>query len=194
MSTAKYTRVWREKLKQQGLCPQCGKNKNRNGKRCEDCLKSATEYNRLRLQNRYDNGFCVQCGKNPYRNGQKSCESCAAKRRDKYTTCDNKDARREQAAIIRRACRKRILAHYGGQCVCCKESESMFLSLDHIDGGGNEHRRQIGNNPGNRCGSSSTQFAKWVEKNNYPDTLQILCHNCNMGKHINGGTCPHKDL
>ena len=32
---------------------------------------------------------------------------------------------------------------------------------------------------------------EWTMKNNYPDYLQILCWNCNLGKSLNGGTCPH---
>lgn len=192
MSTAKHTQAWRDRKKQEGLCPQCGINPSRNGKRCTECLSNSTKYNRQRLQNRYEAGFCVQCGKNPYEEGKKSCTSCSKKRRDKYKICGNKEARCEQAAAIRRKCRDRILEHYGGKCTCCGEDEPCFLAIDHIDGGGNEHRRQLRNNPGHRCGSSSTQFARWIEANNYPDTLQILCHNCNMGKHLNNGICPHK--
>lgn len=194
MSTAKHTGAWRNKMKQNGLCPQCGRNPNRNGKRCEECLVDSTKYQRERFQDRYDTGFCVQCGKNPYEPGKKSCVPCSQKRRDKYVACENnvKEKRREQASLIRHECRKRVLKHYGSECICCGELEPMFLSLDHINGGGNEHRRQIGNNPNNRQGSSSTQFYKWVEKNDYPGTLQILCHNCNMGKHLNGGICPHQ--
>ncbi len=193
MSNAKHAQAWRDKMKQNGLCPQCGRNPNRNGKRCIDCSAKATQDNRKRFETRYDNGLCMECGKNPYRPGRKSCSSCSDKRRGKYTVYEDKEIKRKQAEVIRHERRKRILAHYGNKCVCCGEIERMFLSLDHINGGGNEHRRQIGNNPNNRCGSSSTQFYKWVEKNGYPDILQILCHNCNMGKHLNSGVCPHKN-
>lgn len=193
MSTAEHTQDWRDRKKQQGLCPQCGKNPSRNGKRCTGCLFDSTEYNRQRFQNRYDAGLCVECGKNPHEKDKKSCSFCLQKRREKYKNSDNKEARRQQAAEIRWARKKRVLEHYGGKCMCCEEAEPIFLAMDHIYGGGNEHRREIGNNPGSRGGSSSVQFYKWIEKNNYPDILQILCHNCNMGKHLNGGICPHKD-
>lgn len=135
---------------------------------------------------------CVMNVERIHTDREKSCTSCSEKRKYKYANSDEKEKIRQRAIILRKERRKRILDHYGGKCICCGETEPIFLSIDHIDGGGNEHRRQIGNNPSHRCGSSSTQFARWIEENNYPDILQILCHNCNMGKHLNNGICPHK--
>ncbi len=37
-----------------------------------------------------------------------------------------------------------ILTVYGGRCECCGEEEIGFLTIDHIDGKGAEHRREIG--------------------------------------------------
>lgn len=34
-----------------------------------------------------------------------------------------------------------MLNAYGGLCKCCGESSPDFLSLDHIDGGGNKDRK-----------------------------------------------------
>jgi hypothetical protein len=32
-----------------------------------------------------------------------------------------------------------------------------------------------------------------VKRQGFPkDRFQLLCHNCNMGKHMNGGICPHQ--
>ena len=192
MSTAEHTKAWRDRKKQAGLCPHCGRNPSANGKRCPDCQTRDVDNNSSRFQQRYNNGLCGACGKNPHREGKKSCTFCSQKRKDKYASCEDKDARRVQAKMVRHDRKIRIINHYGGICACCGESELMFLAIDHINGGGNEHRRQIGNNPKNRCGSSSTQFYKWIEKNDFPDILQVLCHNCNMGKHLNAGICPHK--
>jgi hypothetical protein len=74
---------------------------------------------------------------------------------------------------------------YGGECTCCNESNIMFLSLDHINGGGNKHRKKEG----------ISFLAGWAKKNNYPDILQVLCFNCNFGRETRGGEnkiCPHK--
>lgn len=81
-----------------------------------------------------------------------------------------------------RQMRLRVLNHYGHgnpKCVCCGESHFQFLALDHIEGGGNEHRKSI-----------RGPICWWIEKNNYPDGFQILCHNCNQAKGYYG-ECPH---
>lgn len=78
--------------------------------------------------------------------------------------------------------RDAILHAYGGACACCGESERAFLAIDHIDGGGHKQYKALGGGG----------FSSWVRKNNYPDTLRLLCHNCNFGRQQNGGICPHE--
>lgn len=39
----------------------------------------------------------------------------------------------------------------------------------------------------------STTFLQWLKDNKYPKGFQVLCTNCNTGRHRNGGICPHKD-
>jgi hypothetical protein len=83
--------------------------------------------------------------------------------------------------------------HYGGViCVCCKETEICFLSLDHENNDGSERRRL---DSGRQKGKGGNFFYRWLKKNGYPDMgLRVLCHNCNHGRFINGGICPHQDL
>lgn len=76
------------------------------------------------------------------------------------------------------------LIHYGGnppKCACCGEIIIEFLCIDHINGGGEQHRNSIGHN----------NFYRWLIKNNFPTGFQVLCANCNLGKRIRG-ICPHK--
>ena len=95
----------------------------------------------------------------------------------------NKNYYRPYAREYARRIRKEVIEHYGGKCVCCGESHLEFLCLDHINGNGNKHRKEIG---------AGANVIFWIRKNNYPIGLfQILCANCNLGKHING-ICPHK--
>lgn len=105
---------------------------------------------------------------------------CAQKRDIRYKT---------QHAKIR----GRVITAYGGRCACCGETEPKFLTLDHKNNDGAEHRRQINSElkAKGRTGGRSYTLLKWAIDNNYPDTLQILCYNCNCGKERNGGTCPH---
>ena len=80
--------------------------------------------------------------------------------------------------------KEETFAAYGGRfCRCCGEAEPLFLSIDHIDGNGNEHRRSLGN-------SGGKDFYTWLRKNGYPEGYQVLCFNCNLAKgHY--GICPH---
>jgi len=79
-----------------------------------------------------------------------------------------------------------ILAYGGYKCACCGETEPKFLSLDHVNNDGAEHRR-------NENLSGATLY-KWLKDNDYPDGFQVLCMNCNHGKMRNGGVCPHEQL
>lgn len=74
---------------------------------------------------------------------------------------------------------------YGKICFCCNESIIEFLAIDHIDGNGNEQRRVTGCNGG-------VAFFRWLKKNSWPEGFQVACHNCNLGRHLNGGICPHQ--
>lgn len=89
---------------------------------------------------------------------------------------------RDKEKISYQANRIKIISHYSNEencCECCKEKNIEFLTVDHIDGGGNQHRKKVGN------------FFAWIKRNNYPSGFRILCINCNfsLGKY---GYCPHK--
>lgn len=81
--------------------------------------------------------------------------------------------------------RETVIEIYGGKCKCCGETEEIFLCIDHINGGGNQHRKQI-------TGHNSGSILIWLKKNNYPkDMFQLLCYNCNNAK-TKLGKCPHQ--
>lgn len=67
-------------------------------------------------------------------------------------------------------------------CRCCGIDGLPFLSLDHINGGGSEHRKM---------GLRGYKLYLWIVKNNFPEGFQILCHNCNQAK-FSEGECPHE--
>ena len=70
--------------------------------------------------------------------------------------------------------KQKVLTHYGGgECACvrCGESRLTCLSIDHIHGGGSQHRK---NRP--------KRFYKWLIDNNYPEGFQTLCMNCQWVK------------
>lgn len=93
--------------------------------------------------------------------------------------------------MLHRNVRERILAfeHYGGlKCVCCNEAEFSFLSLDHIDGQGNQSRTEL---LGSRY-RGGHELYRALRLNGYPPGFQVLCMNCQVGRRDNGHVCPHK--
>lgn len=72
-----------------------------------------------------------------------------------------------------------VLSYYSNgepKCAFCREADIVVLTIDHIDGRGREHMRQIGRNFGK-------SFYFWLRKHDYPKGYQVLCFNCNIRKH-----------
>jgi hypothetical protein len=77
-----------------------------------------------------------------------------------------------------------VIGHYGGRCKCCGETDIRFLSLDHKNGDGAEHRRQLAK-------ASGSRIWYWAKNNGFPETFQVLCYNCNLAKGRKRA-CPHE--
>jgi len=78
---------------------------------------------------------------------------------------------------------------YGGpMCACCGEDEFTFLSLDHIEGGGNTERAKFF---GNRYQGGHHIYRR-LRSEGYPTGYQVLCMNCQVSRRDNGGVCAHK--
>jgi hypothetical protein len=81
-----------------------------------------------------------------------------------------------------------VVNAYGGRCACCGEDEITFLSIDHIHGGGNQHRRSLGK----RYGVAG--IYEWLRDRNFPkDEFRILCMNCQIATRY-GRQCPHQKV
>lgn len=79
--------------------------------------------------------------------------------------------------------RYEVLYHYSNgimECRCCHENCYDFLTIDHVNNDGAEHRRKI-----------NGSLYRWLIKNNFPEGYQVLCYNCNCAKG-NYGKCPHE--
>lgn len=84
------------------------------------------------------------------------------------------------------AIRLEVIQAYGNRCSCCGQDQVEFLTIDHITGGGREHRKQVAPS------GSSGSFYIWLKKQGYPKSqFGCLCMNCNWAKGIHG-ICPHK--
>jgi hypothetical protein len=82
--------------------------------------------------------------------------------------------------------RLEALIRYGNNpptCACCGETRLPFLTMDHMNGKGNQHRKEI-----KRYGS----IYEWLKHANYPEGFRVLCMNCNFAiGHY--GFCPHAE-
>src|SRR3990167_5867194 len=77
--------------------------------------------------------------------------------------------------------RNEVIDHYGGKCECCGETRRPFLTIEHKNRDGAEHRRQVGQG----------SILKDIKNKGFPDWIGILCFNCNCATK-DGGLCPHK--
>ena len=59
------------------------------------------------------------------------------------------------------------------KCAWCEERRLPCLSVDHIDGGGNAHRKSIRINAGDN-------FYRWLINQGFPLGFRILCMNCQL--------------
>lgn len=116
------------------------------------------------------NKICTSCRKQPVGTKNKTfCDPCAVKHAEYGRALYQRD-------------RDAAFEAYGGwKCACCGELEKLFLTLEHIGGGGGKHRKKVG----------AGNIYRWLRTNNYPTGYEILCANCNQGRRVNNGVCPH---
>jgi len=111
------------------------------------------------------------------------CKECTAKLMKKRLK-EHPEVMHRQAKQYRETEKEHVFGHYGKKCVCCGETNTHFLTIDHVNNDGARHRKEIG------CSKTYS----WLLKNNFPDGFQVLCYNCNFGKYLNGGICPHDPI
>ena len=98
-----------------------------------------------------------------------------------------RERHRDTTKRERQRVKDEVFAAYGGyRCACCPETEPLFMSLDHIHNDGAAERKRLGH------GGSGIAFYRSLQRLGYPPGYQVLCMNCNFGKRMNGGVCPHK--
>lgn len=88
----------------------------------------------------------------------------------------------QRSMNARQLAKEQVFDHYGRKCACCGETEQVFLTLDHINGGGTKARTQ----------AKGERFYLEIVRNGFIAELQTLCWNCNWAKH-RLGRCPHQD-
>lgn len=147
-------------------------------RRCDECGRAITSANCAR-------GLCTACYARWRRNQPDRCRCCGGPLGDEPVR-----GRSHERCLANRRMRWgqyriRVFAGYGGRCACCSEDDPRFLTIDHINGDGKIHRESLGGGSGRI----------WLDilKRGFPSEFQVLCYNCNSGRSINGGICPHAD-
>lgn len=132
-------------------------------------------------------GLCLVCRSNRAPPETESgrggiCHWCLSKKHGhKYRVRRQKTNER----TAREARKRRVLRAYGGCCECCKEANPAFLTIDHVHSDGKQHRAELR--------AAGTTIYRWLEDSGFPQDgrFRILCFNCNIARHHNGGACPH---
>jgi len=159
--------------KMKGLC-RCGDRPLVENKSCcSICLESRRKYAANKRQARRDGKLCHKCGKT----SQKPlCHACSQEQNNRNRT--NRDT-----------IKYKVMLHYSKSdkpiCECCNESCLIMLTIDHINGNGNQHRIKETN------GRGADTFYRWLRNNNYPAEYRVLCFNCNISAYHNNGICSH---
>jgi hypothetical protein len=77
-----------------------------------------------------------------------------------------------------------VISYYGSFCQCCGEKDPHFLELDHVGGGGKQHRKLI---------RGGDRLYKWLVERNFESDIafRLLCTNSNKS-YGSFGFCPHE--
>ncbi len=162
--------------RERGRCMNCSRPAWNGKTKCQPCISKERE-GRARLyaarkeeeQRQRDafisQGLCAYCRK-PSTTGKSRCESCSSRKKTNLYHL-----------------RLKTIEAYGGACRCCGEDYEVFLEFDHVNNDGKEHRALIG--------SGGWNLYKWLERNGYPDMIQLLCSNCHQAKTKNQD-CRHR--
>jgi len=81
----------------------------------------------------------------------------------------------EQVRERNQELKKMVFGHYSKgifKCVWCGYTDVRALTIDHMNGDGAKHRREI----------KGGDIKRWIIKNNFPDGFQIMCMNCQFIK------------
>ncbi len=150
-----------------GLCFRCDEPCVPGRKECEYHLSQNRNHLKKVRKERKANKLCWACGKENPEDDKKSCRECRAKNKKWRTTF-----------------REKCLDHYGRSCYCCGESNEGFLTIDHLQDDGANHRKSF---------SGARRICEWLVAHGFPEGFGTACWNCNVGRYHNGGICPHKE-
>jgi len=127
--------------------------------------------------------ICRQCQEDlpteKFSKWRRVCKRCRHKNQWPRHYAKNKDQILEKGKKRTKANKLQVIDYYSNgtmKCNRCNMNDIRVLTLDHINGGGNAHRKQVGN---------STYFRliqQYKKTNQWEDGYQVLCMNCQFIK------------
>ena len=167
------------------LCRECGATKP-----VEDF---ALVYAKNSRGQNYRQHTCKTCAKKEHAERMRKARAMSPEKYRQHQR-DHRELYTERCRMQRRESgqrrKLRVLNAYGGPCcTCCGETCLTMLAIDHVNNNGAEHRNEINGGLGR---NKSVEMYCWLEENNFPEGFQVLCYNCNISKHRNGGKCGHQ--
>ena len=191
--TARQRRSARRKVA--GSCTECDQPAKDGRALCQTCIDKRSKVSTERYHRNRDAGVCPYCGDET--NGEFMCETCRTThkagslawyhRQVKSGCCVRCGEPHDQAGRYCVACgekarlgvkqwadrlRDEVFEAYGGpKCVHCGMTDLAVLQIDHIDGGGRQHLKEIGE-----------PLYRWLRRQGFPPGYQALCANCNTKK------------
>lgn len=161
-------------------CRICGENKPLDQFVIVNAVKSRGK--------KYRSHICIVCNRKGHTERERKRRVC---KNDEYRAyCrkwhhTNKAKRKISQRKKYLKLKDEVFKAYGGyMCVCCGETEHTMLNMDHINNDGADHRKKL------KLTWSGSMY-QWIKDNGFPATFQVLCYNCNLSKHRNGGICAH---
>lgn len=187
----------REKRKAAGVCTECQGAVKEGCVLCQTCIDKSTKCALDRYYRNKEAGVCRYCGADS--GGKARCTACTGyfanysqqwyqemKAAGRCPNCGREHS--ERTILCRRCCnlkagtardrwaclKQEAFDAYGGAvCSGCNFDNAVVLEIDHIDGGGTEHRKQIG----------QSNMYLWLKQNDYPPGYRVLCPTCNKLAH-----------
>jgi hypothetical protein len=148
----------------------------------------------------YGHGFCHACYQRAKRDGRLPatpakchpdkpalakglCHQCYAAKKYWNDPEKHKQMARDSHAAARKKLRDELVEAYGGVCACknCPETNPAFLTLEHVNGDGRQHRAKVG----------SHSYADLRRRGWPQEGYTLLCWNCNAMTR-GGRACPHE--
>jgi hypothetical protein len=113
------------------------------------------------VTNKYPSGFQVLC------------MNCQFKKKNGSVSIKEPNKINEYNREYGKRTKIKVLSHYSNgrlKCANCEENDQQVLTIDHINGNGNIHRKQTNTHAG-------IEFYRWLINNNFPEGFQVLCMN-----------------